>query len=116
MDRVVRLISDRAEIDRQLLAAIVELFHPARRTSDASITLSDPQGNTSKSLLTVNDFCNRARVSRATLYRMIGEGKVSYYKLGGRTLFDERHLTDFLDRHQLNASPAKPTKRRSHKR
>lgn len=116
LDRVVRLIFDRAEIERQLLVAIVELFQPSPRRPDSSTGFAQPAGKSKAALLTVNDFCKRARISRATLYRMIRDGQVSYYKVGGRTLFDERHLTDFLDRHQLSATPARPTKRGSPKR
>jgi len=105
LDRVVKLISERAEVERQLLSAIVELFYGEPLLSDASTALPASPGKDKASLLTVNAFCERAHISRATLYRLMRDGDVSYYKLAGRTLFDEGHLADFLKRNQLKAMP-----------
>jgi excisionase family DNA binding protein len=115
LEHVVGLIAERAEIERRLLAAIVELFYPSP-TSQLSIGFRPSPSERESSLLTVNEFCDRARVSRATLYRMIRNGEVSHYKLGGRTLFDERHLKDFLERHQLQANRDRTEKAQSRKR
>lgn len=109
LKRVVKLISDRTEIEQKLLVALVELLHERLELEPSDRFAS--HGMAHPPLLTVNEFCKRARISRATLYRMMNTGSVSHYKLGGRILFDEHHMAEFLNRHRVEASssPSKIT-------
>jgi len=49
-----------------------------------------------KIYLTVGEACELIRVSRVTLYRMIGKGMVPSYKIGGKRLFNRRELIQWV--------------------
>ncbi len=49
-------------------------------------------GEIEKRLLTIPEACEYLRISRATLYRHIKEGRIKPVKIGKRTLIDKRDL------------------------
>lgn len=49
-----------------------------------------------KMYLTVGEACELIRMSRVTLYRMIGKGIVPSYKIGGKRLFNRRELIQWV--------------------
>lgn len=48
-------------------------------------------------LYTVKEVLGKLKITRATLYRYINEGKITPVKLGGRTLFKESDLEAFIN-------------------
>lgn len=44
------------------------------------------------------DVAEVLRVSRATLYRMVGQGRIPCIRLGRRVIFSREHLKNWLDR------------------
>jgi excisionase family DNA binding protein len=42
-------------------------------------------------------FASRIGVSVSTLERLLSKGKIKPVRIGGRVLFREHHVTDFLD-------------------
>jgi excisionase family DNA binding protein len=52
------------------------------------------------SLLTVRDVATLLRVSKGTVYRMVGERRLPFFKLGTGVRFRERDMDDFLDRYR----------------
>jgi excisionase family DNA binding protein len=108
--RIVELISDRAEAERKLITALAELLIDVVGRLRQGIPSARGAGYKAP-LLTVREVCERAQISRVTLYRMMRKGAISYYKIGGRVLFDESHLKEFLKRHQLKTKKRRPPKR-----
>jgi excisionase family DNA binding protein len=51
---------------------------------------------TKKSYLTVKEACELIRVSRVTLHRMIKRGLVPSYKIGGKRLFNQKELIQWV--------------------
>jgi excisionase family DNA binding protein len=49
-------------------------------------------------LYTVEEARLALKISRGTLYTLIKEKKINPVKLGGRTLFTETELTNFIER------------------
>lgn len=49
-------------------------------------------------LYTVKQASEYLKISRATLYKLIESGKLKPLKLGGRTIFNEDTLRDFVER------------------
>ena len=49
-------------------------------------------------LYTVEETRLALKISRGTLYTLIKEKKINPVKLGGRTLFTETELTNFIER------------------
>ncbi len=47
-------------------------------------------------LLTVTQAAEQLRVSRRTLYRLVGEGQLRPTRIRGRTLFTEKELAAFV--------------------
>lgn len=47
-------------------------------------------------LLTVNEFCQRFRVSRASVYRMAAAGKLRLLKIGAATRISEAEAARWL--------------------
>ena len=48
-------------------------------------------------LLTVPEACDYLRISRATLYRHIKQGKITPIKIGRRTLIDKSDLDRLIE-------------------
>lgn len=107
--RIAELISERAEVERKLITALAELLIDV--TGRLRQCFPPALWDCELPLLTVREVCERAQISRVTLYRMMRKGAISYYKIGGRVLFDESHLKEFLIRHQLKTKKRRPTKR-----
>lgn len=51
---------------------------------------------TKKTYLTVKEACELIRVSRVTLHRMIKRGLVPSYKIGGKRLFNQKELIQWV--------------------
>lgn len=49
-----------------------------------------------KIYLTVKEACDLIRTSRTTLHRMIREGMVPSYKIGGKRLFHRKELIQWV--------------------
>jgi len=50
-----------------------------------------------ETMLSLDDACNYLRVSKSTLYHLVSEGKVGYYKPNGKMIyFSKAHLNKFL--------------------
>jgi len=49
-----------------------------------------------KTYLTVREACELIRISRVTLHRMIREGMVPSYKIGGKRLFNRKELIQWV--------------------
>ncbi len=47
-------------------------------------------------MLTVADACDRLQVSKWTLYRLIGTGKLASVKIGRRRLISQRAMDRFM--------------------
>jgi excisionase family DNA binding protein len=41
-------------------------------------------------LLTVKEACERLRISRATLYNLVKKGKLTFVKIGGKSLISDK--------------------------
>jgi excisionase family DNA binding protein len=54
-------------------------------------------------LYTVEETRQLLRISRGTLYTLIKERKIKPVKLGGRTLFTETELANFIERLKKDA-------------
>ncbi len=50
-----------------------------------------------KMLLTTKEACEYLNISRATLYKLIREGKLKPLKIGRSTRFDRRDLDRFIE-------------------
>jgi excisionase family DNA binding protein len=100
MERILELVSDRAEADRKLITALVELLIDVICRERHWAPPAQASGRQAP-LLTIREVCERAQISRVTLHRMMRKGAISFYKIGGRVLFDESQLKEFLKRHQL---------------
>jgi len=99
---IYELIAARAEVERKLVIALVELLAEGDATHHLRKGSPQAQDNSRQSaLLTVREVCERANISRVTLHRMRRKGAISFYKIGGRVLFDESHLREFLKQHHL---------------
>lgn len=55
-------------------------------------------------LYTVEEARQALKISRGTLYSLIKEKKINPIKLGGRTLFTETELANFIERLKKVAS------------
>ncbi|MCF7953877.1 MAG: helix-turn-helix domain-containing protein [Spirochaetales bacterium] len=53
--------------------------------------------------LTVDDASKLLRVKKQTLYKWICERKIPSYSLGGRTLFNENELHEWVKQHYRRA-------------
>jgi excisionase family DNA binding protein len=107
--RMIELISERAEVERKLMTALAELLIDV--TGRLRQCFPPPLWDSEKPLLTIREVCERAQISRVTLYRLMRKGAISYYKIGGRVLFDESQLQEFLRQHQQKTKRGRPTKR-----
>jgi excisionase family DNA binding protein len=47
-------------------------------------------------LLTVKETCERLRISRATLYNLVRGGKLTFVKIGGKSLMSEEAIERFI--------------------
>lgn len=47
-------------------------------------------------LFTVKEVLAKLKITRATLYRYMAQGKITPVKLGGRTMFKESDLDAFI--------------------
>lgn len=50
-----------------------------------------------KNVLSVNEAIEALGISRTTLYRMIGDGTLSAYKLGTKTILKSDEVQQFVD-------------------
>lgn len=50
------------------------------------------------------EFARRVGISRITAWRLRRAGKLSHYRIGTRILYGERHIAEFLQRHEQQAS------------
>jgi excisionase family DNA binding protein len=48
-------------------------------------------------LYTIKETADLLRISKATLFRLMAEGKITPLKLGKRSLFTEEELTRFIE-------------------
>ena len=48
-------------------------------------------------LLTIDDVVKLLRISKATLHKLIGRGKLIPTKIGGRTLFTRKEVERFIE-------------------
>ena len=60
-----------------------------------------------KKLLTSDEFRNIVGISRPTEHRQRTAGKLSCYKIGTRIFYSEKHVEDFLARHEQTAKSEK---------
>lgn len=58
-------------------------------------------------LLSEKDAARRLGVSRITLLRMRQSGRIKFYRIGTRVLFDNEHLREFLATVERNVRPRK---------
>lgn len=56
-------------------------------------------------LLTVPDACRLLSISRATLYRLMGEGIVRPVRIGGSVRFRQSDLDAFIEASMATADP-----------
>lgn len=67
-------------------------------------------------LLTIKEVTELLRISKASLHKLVGQGKLVATKIGGRTLFTRKELERFIEQ-QTGAETEgkkrgrKPTKR-----
>lgn len=47
-------------------------------------------------LLTIPEACERLRISRATLYKLVRQGKLTLVKIGGKSLITEEAIQELL--------------------
>ncbi|OPY70752.1 MAG: Helix-turn-helix domain protein [Syntrophorhabdaceae bacterium PtaU1.Bin034] len=67
-------------------------------------------------LLTIVDVTKLLRISKATLHKLIGKGKLIPTKIGGRTLFTRKEVERFIEQQtgaemegkKRGRKPAKP--------
>ena len=57
-------------------------------------------------LLTVKETCERLRISRATLYNLVKSGKLTFIKIGGKSLISE----DAVDGLIMESTRTPPTR------
>ncbi len=55
----------------------------------------------SKRFLTVKEAADLLRLKPGTLYQYAERRKMPHLKVGGRLLFDEAELTEWVDRHRV---------------
>lgn len=60
-------------------------------------------------LLSAKETAFRLGISRATLSRLVANKKIGYYQIRNRTLFDQKHISEFLTNSE---KPAKVETRR----
>ena len=53
--------------------------------------------------LTVDEAAELLRVRKQTIYKWICERRIPSLSLGGRTLFDQQELLEWLDKHHRKA-------------
>jgi excisionase family DNA binding protein len=68
-------------------------------------------------LLTVREVCERLRISRATLYNLVKGGKLTFVKIGGKSLIRDDVVHRLIARGSLgraerSARTARPTRAR----
>ena len=56
-------------------------------------------------LLTVKDACRHLAISRATLYRLMSEGRIRPVKIGASVRFKADDLTRFIEASQATPDP-----------
>lgn len=60
-----------------------------------------------QTLLTIKQVMQSLQVSRITLYRWIGEGKIRAIKIGGQLRIRPAELEQFLQENETTKEPAK---------
>lgn len=60
-------------------------------------------------LLTIKEVTELLRISKATLHKIVGQGKLVPTKIGGRTLFTRKEVERFIEQH--TGTGAEGTKR-----
>lgn len=56
--------------------------------------------------LTESEFCELARISRATALRLRRAGQLVYCQVGTRILYRAKHVAEFLDKHEVQIESA----------
>ena len=59
-------------------------------------------------LLTVKEAAQRLGISRSKLYTMAASREIAHYKIGGKILFGEEQLQEFLAGCRVEAGHANP--------
>ena len=67
-------------------------------------------------LLTIDDVTKLLRISKATLHKLIGQGKLIPTKIGGRTLFTRKEVERFIEQHTGTDAEGKKRGRKPTKR
>lgn len=49
-----------------------------------------------KQLLTAKECAEKLKISRAGLSRLIAKGAIGFYRVGFKTMFNEEHLSSYL--------------------
>lgn len=55
-------------------------------------------------LLTVDEACQKLRLAKPTIYCMTSRRQIPHIKIGGRLLFDEAELDEWLKQFHVPAS------------
>ena len=53
-----------------------------------------------KTIFTEQECSDRIGLSRPTLWRLRSAGKISYYKVGTRVFYDQKHIEEFWQRQE----------------
>ncbi len=55
----------------------------------------------SRKFLTIAEAAGYLRCHRTTLWRLVRRGEFGYYRVGGRTLYEQAELDAYLDRQRV---------------
>jgi excisionase family DNA binding protein len=86
----------RAELERERASGRT----PEPTQTPASVTIREPSPK--KYLLNMDEVSERLSISKPTLYRFTSERRIPFYKIGGRVLFAEEKLKEWLDRYLVD--------------
>lgn len=86
--------SSTIKLDPDLAAAIERAVEAA---VGRALAKASPRPRSVDDLLTTKEACDRLRISSATLYVWIGDGKLTPRRVGNRNLFDPREVDRLID-------------------
>jgi excisionase family DNA binding protein len=89
-----------------LCVSVLWLFREARPNHESGLGRAflhfreSPKEETTmetQNMYTAEEVAKKLRISRASLSRLIQAGKIAYYRIGERTMFDEDSLKNFRE-------------------
>jgi excisionase family DNA binding protein len=89
----------RMELQREKRMVPVSTSEPPRAPNPA-ITC---ELSSKKHLLNMDEVCERLSISKSTLYRLTSERRIPFYKIGGRVLFSEEILQEWIEKRRVDA-------------